>query len=191
MIYPKYLTQNLSLSNPSFDKTRLYIRLLVIFFNGFITLPLVVVFWASLWDILYEDLYPDNIPLSLLITWIVGNLILFALYLTQDLFQSLHSRLSSEISKFILRGIYSYLLSLAYLFNYRSYWDGYSYYTQNIDYKVFLAISLFSTVIYRYVCKGSWDAFNESVPFSVVVTDKFDEYFLLNSFVDSKNVSSF
>ena len=193
MLYLKCLSQNVRLSDPhsvqEFTSRPLYARLLICVINGLFTISLVVIFWASLWDILYEDVYPENVPLSLLISWIVGNSILLIFYFIQDILQRCHSRLTSSVGAFIFRAVYSYLLSLAYVFHYRSYWDAYSYFTEDIDYRVFLGISLFSIAVYRYVCEGSWDALNESVPFNVTVTAKFDGFFLLNSFASTKQVS--
>ena len=102
MVLLKILEQYLDIrntrsgANALFKTKRWYEKIPILLVNGFIIGPICVAFWASSWDILCEILYPDNEPLSLAVSWIIAHVILFMLYMSQDLLQESHNYLTNK-----------------------------------------------------------------------------------------------
>lgn len=108
--------------------------------------------------------------------------------------KSSHTSLSSStkvlcalFAKF-MRFTYGFILSFVYILQYRSYWDTYNEYTEDIDYKYFFGLSIVTIIAYRYMLDGNFSSYCKTVPFELSIDENFESYFLQGTFIKIKNV---
>lgn len=169
--------------------------------NLFVVTPLIVVYWASSWDIIYIYLFPDNLKLSYLITFAFANLVLLGSYFLQYRIQKFHDSLaipktypakrSYYNQSFLVRLVYTYVLTWAYVAQWRTYWDVYNTLTSQVKFEYFLAISAITLALYRYVLQCSFGSFTQMAPFRLQSDLKFNEYFKQAKIKPYKYVSIF
>lgn len=164
-------------------------------FNLTIVTPLIILHWASSWDIIYLYLLPNRIILSYIITFFICNVILFVSYFIQMRLQRVHDLIAAATQthnsmfpstqqhiyynkQFLMRFVYTYILTWAYVAQWRTYWDFYNYLTQCVRFEYFLGISMITFILYRYVLKCSCKSFTLMVPFRLLPDIRFNEYFI-------------
>ena len=164
------------------------IRLVDHLLNLFIFTPLIVSHWASSWDLIYLYLFPKNTYISYGITFVGANLILFASYCLQNHLQAFHDsynvhyrRRSTNYyynKRFFIRCVYTYVLTWAYVAQWRTYWDVYNLLTSKVRFEYFLGISLVTLILYRYLLRCSYGSLVQMVPYRLQPDLKFNEYFI-------------
>lgn len=167
----------------------MFLQIVDHFLNLCIITPLIVFFWASSWDIIYLYLYPKNLKISYLITFALANSILLASYFLQHQLQVYHdSTISRKTTqpgykqayydkRFLIRILYTYVLTWAYVAQWRTYWDLYNTVAAKVSFEYFLGISIFTLFVYRYVLKCSFGNFAKTIPFHLQPDLAFSEYF--------------
>jgi hypothetical protein len=147
----------------------------------FVFTPLVIVHWASIWDLIYLYIFPNDFYLSLLTTFVASNSILLFSHLFQDELNIYHEKLNNSGryygKNFYMRCFYTYILTIAYVCSWKTYWDFYTHFTQDINWIYFLYISFLVLFFYLIVLRRSIDNFTKTVPFYLVKDNSFDEYF--------------
>ncbi|CAF0909816.1 unnamed protein product [Brachionus calyciflorus] len=166
-----------------------FISLLNHLFNLCLITPLTIFFWASTWDIYYTYIYPNNLSLSCLITFLITNIILILSYFGEKKFQLYLDKHDKNSRKSIIfRLFYTYFLSLAYVAQWKTYWDVLNYYTYKFDYKYFIVLSIFSLFSYRYILKNSFQNYIRTCPFQLKIDHEFyTHFFVQNKIFYSKN----
>lgn len=170
-------------TNNNNKKNTIYLFDLI--FNGFFITPLTVIFWTSTWDIFYYFLSTRFFYVNILITFLLCNTILITAYLCQYKLQSYHDRLRAQNphsgyygKDFIMRSFYTYILTLAYVLQWITYWDLYNHLTENVHFLYFFGLSVVTILVYNILLKKSLTAFSKTVPFSLQKDIEFDSYFL-------------
>lgn len=162
------------------------------FLNLFVVTPFIIVYWASSWDIIYVYLFPKDLKISYLITFAFSNIFLFVSYCLQTRLQKFHDSLASRKTyspgsvqnnhyydqRFVVRFCYTYMLTWAYVAQWRTYWDLYNTLTSKIEFEYFIGISLVTLLLYRYVLRCSFGSYTQMVPFLLQPDLKFNEYFI-------------
>lgn len=208
MVNLHFLSHDFNLREPkmveNFTSKKWYQKLGILCINGFLISPFAIFFWISWWDILQEWIYGENMELSLLCSWSIAHGLLIIIYASQDYLQTIHDKLveASCFEKkryfwqnydpaFLLRSVYEYVISLACIAHNRAYWDAYDYYTDDFDYRIFLAVSVVCFFIYGYMGEGSFEYLNKEVPFAVSINEDYKEFFKTSTFYEHENVSTF
>ena len=162
----------------------------------FIT-PIVILFWSSTWDLFYDYLQ-FSFLVNNIITFFTCNFILLNAYIWQYKLQTWHNQLhetyievASEIvnvsqsasgcyygKSFFLRTAYTYVLTLAYVLQWKTYWETYNYLTQDAYYAYFVLLSLVTLFFYRVVLQRSLVGFTKTVPFYLNKDEEFSAYFI-------------
>jgi hypothetical protein len=172
------------------DNKQKLMYLIDVLLTAFIFTPIVVFYWASTWDIIFVYILPKEFLLSCLVTFIFTNWILSFSYLFQNKLQSYYDKIPSYNDlfkrKFLVRFVYTYFLAAAYVSQWRTYWDIYSYYTDKVPFYYFAFLSMIALLLYRYILKKSIAYYIKSVPFYLDKDDNFDTYF----YQSESNVSS-
>lgn len=168
--------------------------------NLIVVTPLAIFYWASSWDLTETFIFPNNIILKFATTFLLSNFILFILYLGQDKLQSIHDRIRSISNNgsqkknfrfscdFLIRCIYSYVLSVAYVLQWVTFWDLYDKITAHIHYYYFVVISLATLIVYRFILKRHLIAFVKTVPFYMEPDRNLSTFFQQDRVYHSKNV---
>ena len=207
MVNLYFLTHDFNLRDPNavvnFTSKKWHQKIGILCINGFIISPFAIFFWISWWDILQEWIFKENMELSLFCSWLIAHGLLIIIYTFQDYFQMLHEKLveASCFEKkryfwqnydlaFFFRSMYEYIASLAYIAHNRAYWDAYDYYTDDFDYRIFLAVSVVCFFLYGYLGRGSYEFLNKEVPFAINVNDdNYEEFFKTSTFFELENVN--
>lgn len=149
--------------------------------------PLVIFYWASTWDIISSYIFPKDEIVSYVITFVCANTILLISYFLQDKLQAFHDRLNESRRsgsrnyydrRFFFRLVYTYTLTLAYVFQWRTYWDVYNQLTKQVKFEYFLAVSFITLVLCRYLLNSSLGSFVKTAPFHLQPDLKFNGYFV-------------
>jgi hypothetical protein len=169
------------------------VYLIDVLLTAFIFTPVVVFYWASTWDIIFVYILPKDFLLSCLVTFIFTNWILSFSYLFQNDLQNYYNKISmynnSRKRRFLIRFIYTYFLAAAYVSQWRTYWDFYSYYTENVPFYYFAFLSILALFLYRYILKKSIAYYVKSVPFYFDKDENFETYFHQSeSYVSAKKL---
>ena len=137
---------------------------------------------SSSWDIFYDLLLPYSFLTRTGITFLICNSLLLAAYCYQEKLQHIHNSISQPQSyygkAFALRFVYTYLLTIAYVLQWKCYWESYNEATKQVNYIYFVVISLLTLLIYRLVLQRSLVAFTKTVPFFLSKDEEFSAYFL-------------
>lgn len=156
---------------------------------------------------MYLGIYPEDQYFSCLICGIIAKLFLLIFYLAQNYMQNFHNSFykksleTSEYSEFnrkkyafiaySLRISYAFVLCFVYVLQYRSYWDTYNLFTEEIVYYYFFGLSLVTILAYRYILDGEFTSYNKTIPFELSIDDNHESYFLQGVYIKHKNVSYF
>ena len=149
----------------------------------FVFTPLVIFIWASIWDLIYLYIFPNDFYLSLLTTLLASNSFLLFCHLFQDELNNYHEKLNNRKNggyygkDFYMRCFYTYILTIAYVCSWKTYWDFYTHFTQDIHWICFLIVSFLALLFYVVVLRRSIDNFTKTVPFYLVKDNDFDDYF--------------
>lgn len=181
-------------------KKQFLLKTLDHFLNLTFLTPIVIFYWSSTWNIYYLNIFPNYFWLSCICTFVISNLLLLFSYLFQYELQAHHTKLfeknknnSSQTyynTSFLFRCIYTYILTLAYVAQWRTYWDIYNYFTIGVNYKYFLAISILTLIFYRYILKNSFKNYIKTCPFHMQMDTKFGEFFIQSKIIEYKNVNN-
>lgn len=148
------------------------------FLNLFIFTPLVIVYWCATWNIFYLAIFYQNIVLSCSITFLIANVILLVVYQLQECLQNFHDSLPSNgLASKALKFFYSYIMSIAYISQWRTYWDIYNYYSTMIHFKYTFFLSIFALVCFRIFLGRKLTPLIKCVPFNLEMTQDFSNFF--------------
>ena len=181
-----------------------FLYLIDVFLSSLLITPIVILNWASTWDIAYLYIFNDKnqFYLSILTTLISSNIVILFFYIFQYKLQNCHNKLREEIRKkhengfctyygidYLFRCFFTYILTTAYVFKWRSYWDLTSHFTAKTEWYYFFGLTIATLVCFRLVLNRSFETFARTVPF-YLLTDKhfLDHYFLQPKVTMSKNV---
>jgi hypothetical protein len=175
-----------------------------IFLSVLVITPIVIVNWASTWDIAYLYIFNDKnqFYLSILTTLLSSSIIILFFYIFQYNLQNCHDELREKIRNndkglcayygidYLFRCFFTYILTTAYVFKWRSYWDLTSHFTANTEWYYFFGLTVAALVCFRLVLNRSFETFARTVPF-YLLTDKhfLDHYFLQPKVTMAKNVT--
>lgn len=166
--------------------------------NLFVYTPLVIFYSASTWDIIYLYIYPTDLPKSFIVTFVLANFILLSAYFLQNKLQSLHDKCPTGqnlniyyLGRTAIRLLFTYLIAVAYVFQFRTYWDVYNELTVDVSNRYFIGLSILTLLLYRYVLKYSLSTFARISPFHLVRDHDLSAYFKQAIIKPYKNVSSF
>jgi hypothetical protein len=176
-----------------------------ILLNAFVFTPLTICYWTSTWDLLYLYIFPDNLWLSLSCTCVVTNVILVLAYLFQETIQKKHDTIRNKkftISlsginyryygiDFLYRCVYTYVLTVAYVSQWKTYWDLYNELTKEASYLYFVLISFIALAAYKLVLGRSLKSLIKTVPFHLEKDLNFESYFMQSKPIVLKSVSAF
>ena len=145
---------------------------------------------------------------SILFTFIVSNVIIALTYVFQHDLQSYHDYLEHHRRRrstkqherakggdgyygydFLFRSLYTYVITTAYVLQWRTYWDLLEHWSTNISWKHSLPVSVFALLFHRYVLKTSLGSFSKTVPFYLVKDLQFEKFFLQSNDFKFRNVS--
>ena len=171
----------------------------------FIT-PVAVLFLASSWNII-EDYLDFGFILNNVFMFVLCNFILICAYLSQYELQNLHNKIMARpnldlnadivINRidyygwgFLLRCIYTYVLTLSYILQWKCYWEVYDQITNDTSYYYFVFISILCIFIYRLLGQ-SLASFTQTTPFFLVKDLEFSEYFLQAKIIKLNNRVNF
>jgi hypothetical protein len=172
--------------------------------NLFLFTPLVIGYWTSTWDLIDLYLFPNNRLASYSASFLWANGIILVAYFLQEKLQQLHngSVIGHEESvnvlkparyydrRIWLRAAYTYLLTIAYVMQWRTYWNMYNYLTQDVSFVYFFIISICTLVFYRYLLKNSLSNFVKTSPYQLAPDCQFGSYFLQSKIINLSDVNN-
>ena len=91
--------------------------------SAFIITPFVNIHWRGAWDLLDIHLLPDYPRTSALISLGIGYFMLYMMYLAQGYLQRFYERHRHNILGQIMTRLYTLLLALAYIHQWRGLWN--------------------------------------------------------------------
>ena len=180
---------------------KLILNISTFFINSFIFTPVSILFWTSTWDIIYIYLFQEQAGLSYAVSFLIAQIILLISYLVQYRVQEFGDKLKSSASKtgilsfynkyFLFKTFYSYVLTIGYLAQWRTYWDGLNDLTPDVNYWYFFGLSIFAILFYRYLLGRKISSFRKTLPFQLTPDNQFEFFFLQGVFITAKNVNYF
>jgi hypothetical protein len=171
-------------------KTRIPLELTDFILSFFVFAPSGILFWASTWDLFYYYVYPKNLLVSAIVTLCVGLTIHLISYFFQYKLQAYHdknfTRNSSDFypKGYFLRFIYTYLLALGYVTQWRGIWDIYGNFIDQIDPLYCFFISICGLLMNCFVLKRSLYSFTTTVPYILYYDVEFDSFFEKDKSID-------
>jgi succinate dehydrogenase hydrophobic anchor subunit len=142
--------------------------------SAFIITPLVNIHWRGAWDLLDIHLLPDYPRISALISVGIGYFMLYMLYLAQGYLQRFYEKNRHNIMGQIMTRLYTLLLALAYIHQWRGLWNLLDY-TSNEWYHLLAETGV--CITFLLLMKSVYNL--NSAPFIIGVDT--ESYFLLDS----------
>lgn len=155
--------------------------------NLFVFTPLVIIYWCATWNIFYLAIFYHDLLLSCSITFLISNFILLIIYQLQEPLQNLHDSLPSKSwPSRILKFGFSYTMSIAYVSQWRTYWDIYNYYSTMIHFNYTLFVSILALILFRLFLKRKLSPLIKCVPFHLQTSNEFSNFFTQAKFFSLK-----
>jgi hypothetical protein len=153
----------------------------------FIFGPIAILFWASTWLILQNYIYEKNSLFGGLVTLSIGLTIQFFTYCFGNEFQRAHDKYSAQINSnekkyfpisFLFRSIYTYILSVGIVSQWRAIWVLYDLsfankFSQNYE----ILVLIFCLLINCLFLKHSLYSLTVVVPFTLNFEAKYETFF--------------
>ena len=164
------------------QKHKRVIYILDLLANLCIFTPLTIIYWIATWDFFAVFIFNENLFHSCLATLFLSNAILLCIYLVQDKLEEIHRELINKnkarpYKASLFRFGYSYFLSLAYVSQWRTYWDVFNYFTIKIDFEYSLLLSIITLLAYRFILKRSFKQYIKCIPFNLNPIQDYNGFF--------------
>ena len=91
---------------------------------------------------------------------------------------------------FVFRSVYTYVITTAYVLQWRTYWDLLNHSANRLDWSYSAFLAVFALLIHRYVMKRSIGSFAKTAPFYLAKDANFDKYFLQTNVFNFPNVTT-
>jgi succinate dehydrogenase hydrophobic anchor subunit len=144
------------------------------FISAFLITPLVNLHWRGAWDLLDLHFLPKNARLSAALSTLFGLILLYLIYLIQNILQSFYEKQrKTAVGKSMAR-LYTLIFALAYINQWRGLWNLLDF-TSNDP--LFLLLETLISVVCLLIMKSVYNL--NSAPF-LIGTDT-EYYFLIGS----------
>ena len=105
------------------DRSNMTLYFIDMFISASIITPVANIHWRGAWDLLDIHLLPDSPCISALISMGIGYFMLYTIYLIQNYLQNFYERNRHNILGLIMTRLYTLLLALAYIQQWRGLWN--------------------------------------------------------------------